>query len=111
MIYWDYQLWDLPDIIMEGKSKIDHYHAPVIRKRSANLRSNSWDVLLTPTVRFHSAKNGRPGRRQAIIWTNAGILLIEALETNFSVIGIEIIAFSFKKMRLKVSSVKWRPCQ
>ena len=25
-----------------------------------------------------------PGRRQAIIWTNAGILLIEPLWTNFS---------------------------
>ena len=25
-----------------------------------------------------------PGRRQAIIWTNAVILLIETLETNFS---------------------------
>ena len=25
-----------------------------------------------------------PGRRQAIIWTNAGILLIQNLGTNFS---------------------------
>ena len=25
-----------------------------------------------------------PGRRQAIIWTNAGILLIRPLETNFN---------------------------
>ena len=31
-----------------------------------------------------------PGRRQAIIWTNAGILLIEPLGTNFSEILIEI---------------------
>ena len=31
-----------------------------------------------------------PGRRQAIIWTNAGILLIEPLGTNFSEISIEI---------------------
>ena len=51
-----------------------------------------------------------PGQRQAIIWINAGILLIEALETNFSEILIEIIAFSFKKMWLKVSSANWRPC-
>ena len=50
-----------------------------------------------------------PGRRQAIIWTNAGILLIEPLGTNFSesLIGIQI--FSFTKMRMKMSSVKWRP--
>ena len=45
-----------------------------------------------------------PGRRQAIIRTNAGILLIRPFGTNFSEILIEIIIFSFKKMRLKVSS-------
>ena len=50
-----------------------------------------------------------PGRRQAIIWTNAGILLIGPLGTNFSENLIEILAFSFTKMRLKVSSAKWRP--
>ena len=38
-----------------------------------------------------------PGRHQAIIWTNAGILLIEHLETNFSEVAIEIQTFSFKK--------------
>ena len=32
-----------------------------------------------------------PGRRQAIIWTNAGILLIGPLGTNFSEILIEIL--------------------
>ena len=49
-----------------------------------------------------------PGRHQAIIWNNVGMLLIRPLVTNFSEISIEILAFSFKKMRLKVSSVKWR---
>ena len=50
-----------------------------------------------------------PGRRQAIIWTNAGILLIGPSGTNFSEILSEIQLFSFKKMHLKMSSVKWRP--
>ena len=50
-----------------------------------------------------------PGRRQAIIKTNAGILLIWPLETHFSEILIGIQTFSFKKMDLKISSVKWRP--
>ena len=50
-----------------------------------------------------------PDWRQAIIWTNAGILLIGPLGTNFSKILIEILTFSFKKMRLKVSSAKRRP--
>ena len=50
-----------------------------------------------------------PGRRQAIIWTSAGILLIEPLGTNFNEILIEMHTFSFKKMHLKMSSGKWRP--
>ena len=49
-----------------------------------------------------------PGRCQAIIWTNPGILLIGPLGTNFSEILIEIQTFSFKKMHLKMSA-KWRP--
>ena len=49
-----------------------------------------------------------PGRRQAIIWTNVEILLIWPLGTNVSEMLIEIQAFSFKKMRLEVSSAKWR---
>ena len=47
-----------------------------------------------------------PGRGQAIIWTNAGILLIRTLGTNFSEILGKIHSFSFKKMHLKISSVK-----
>ena len=50
-----------------------------------------------------------PHRRQAIIWTNAGILLIGARGTSFIDISIEIQTFSYKKMHLKVSSAKWRP--
>ena len=43
-----------------------------------------------------------PGRRQAIIWTNAGILLIWPLGTNFSEVLIKIHTFPFKKMHLKL---------
>ena len=50
-----------------------------------------------------------PGRRQAIIWTNAGILLIRPLGTKFSEILIEIWIFSFKKIGFNMSSAKWRP--
>ena len=49
-----------------------------------------------------------PGRRQAVIWNNAGILLIRNLGTNFSEILGEIHSFSFSKMHLKMSSAKWR---
>ena len=49
------------------------------------------------------------GRRLAIVWTNAGILLIVPLGINVSEIWIDILKFSFKKMHLKTSSGKWRP--
>ena len=42
-----------------------------------------------------------PGQCRTIIWTNAGILLIWPLGTNFSEILIKILTFSFKKMHWK----------
>ena len=50
-----------------------------------------------------------PHRRQAIIWSNAEILLIGHVGTNFSEISTEILTFSFKKKRLKASSANSRP--
>ena len=50
-----------------------------------------------------------PGRCLAIIETNAVILPIEPLGTNFSEILIIIQTFLFKKMHLNMSSVKVRP--
>ena len=50
-----------------------------------------------------------PVRRQAIISTNGGILLIGLLGTNLSEISMGIPTFSFKKMHLNMSSVKWQP--
>ena len=52
-----------------------------------------------------------PGRRQTIIWTNAGLFLIGPLETNFSEILIEIFAFPLQEMYMKTSSTttKWWP--
>ena len=50
-----------------------------------------------------------PGRRQAITWTNAGILLIGPLGTSFSEILVEIHISLFKETHLKMSSAKCRP--
>ena len=52
-----------------------------------------------------SDNNGlSPGRHQAIIWTNTGIVLIGALETNCSNILIKFTHFPFQKIHLKMSS-------
>ena len=47
--------------------------------------------------------------RQAIIWTSAGLLSTGPLVTNCSEILIKPQHFPFKKLRLKMSSAKWRP--
>ena len=57
-----------------------------------------------------SLDNGlSPDRHQAIIWTNAGILLIGPLGTKISEILIEIHTFLFKKMHLIITSGKGQP--
>ena len=56
-----------------------------------------------------SDNGSSPGRRQAIIWTNAGIMLIGPLGINFSEILNKIHAFSLKKMHMKILSGKRRP--
>ena len=59
---------------------------------------------------FTSSDNGlSPSWQQAIIWTNAGILLSGALGTNFSEIIIKIDTFSFKKIHSKMPPGKWQP--
>ena len=66
--------------------------------------------LCVSNLKIIGPDNGlSPGRRQAIIWTNAMILLIGSLGTNFSEISIEIHTFSFKKTHFKLFSGKWRP--
>ena len=62
-----------------------------------------------------SSDNGlSPGRRQVIIWANAGILLIGPLGTNFNEILIKIQIFSLKKNTFEnvvceMLSISYRP--
>ena len=67
------------------------------------------DICVGKTAIIGSDNGLSPGRRQAIIWTNAGILLIGTLGTNIRESLIECYLFSFKKMHMKMSSGKWRP--
>ena len=67
------------------------------------------DICVSKLTIIGSDNGLSPDRRQAIIWTNAGILLIRTLGTRFSGILSEIHRFSFWKMHLKTSSAKWRP--
>ena len=53
-----------------------------------------------------SDKGLSPAWRQAIIYTDAAILLIGPLGTNFSEILLEIHISSLKKIHLKISAAK-----
>ena len=50
-----------------------------------------------------------PGHYQAIIWSNARILLTGYLGTNFGETLVDIHSFSLKKMHFKILSAKWWP--
>ena len=82
----------------------------LINLRSYNPLRQSYACIYVGNLAIMGSDNGlSPGRHQAIIWTNAGILLIALPGTNFGEILIEIPTFSFKKLRLKMSSEKWQP--
>ena len=108
----------------EARLAPDHQHQPLCYLHTD---SNGWSVTLpymdvlfqllthwdqithiyVDNLTITSSDNGlSPGRCQAIIWTNAGILLFGPLGTNFSEISIKIQAFSLKKIHLKMSSAK-----
>ena len=90
--------------LWEAVREIDWLHHAV--------RLNHWGrvahICVSKLTIIGSDNGLSPGRRQAIIWTNAGILLIRILGTNFSEIPGKINSFSFKKMHLKMSSAKGR---
>ena len=69
----------------------------------------TWVTNISQLINICSDDGLSPGRRQAIIWNNAGILLIGPLGTNFNDLLIKIHTFSFRKIHLKMLSGKWRP--
>ena len=78
------------------------------RFRTRSIRWGKVTHICVSELTIIDSDNGlSPGWHQAVIWANAGRLLIEPLGTNFSEILIEIYTFSFKNMYLKMSSAKW----
>ena len=54
-------------------------------------------IYVNKLTSINSDDDLSPGRRQVIIWPNAGLLSIGTLRTNFNEILSEIYTFSFKK--------------
>ena len=93
-------------IVITVKAKQNFHQTWMVMEKSfVNSLRLSDAYIRVSSVTIIGSDNGlSPDPRQAIIWTNAGILLIGPLGTNFSEIEIKIHTFSFKKMHLKMSS-------
>ena len=72
-----------------------------------------WDrvmhICVSKVTTIGSDNGLSPGQHLAILWTNAGILLVGPLKINFSANLIKIDTISFKKMHLNMSFGKWQP--
>ena len=85
----------------------------------AGCRSTHWGqmthICVGQMTRISSDNDLVPEQRQAIFWTNTGILLIGPLGTNFSEILIEIQTFFLNMIHLKMPSANidhfsWPKC-
>ena len=103
---WSPPLW----VPLNRRGSQEHCREPNWDPTRHTLTHWGWVTHICISKVTIGSDNGlSPGRRQAIIWTNAGVLLVVPLGTNFSEILIKIDIFSFKKMHLKISSGKWQP--
>ena len=115
MIFYDAWLYhwaftnDSFDSMWLNESHLRQKTKPLLVQRRKTHWSRMTHICVSKLT-INGSDNGlSPGLRQAIIWINAGILLIGRLRTNFSETLIEIHTFSFKKIHLEMSSGKCRP--
>ena len=94
-----------PTVVMAAH---ELYHTVRILLQPLTLRGQVTHICISKLSIIGPGNGLLPGWHQAIIWTNAGILLTGPLGTDLSEIFIEICTFIFKKMHLKMSCAKWR---
>ena len=94
----------------EGSGRKGSQAADKRQKLAKWVHINGFTHICFSNLTIIGSDNGLSlSQRQAIIWTNAGILLIGPLRTNFNKISSKIQTFSFKKICLNVSCAKWWP--
>ena len=86
-----------------------HMHSLAIKLNGLTHWGRVMHICVSKLTDICSDNGLSPARRQAIIWSNAGILLIRSIGTKFSKSLNKIHTFWFKKMQLKMSFAKWRP--
>ena len=72
-----------------------------IQLHDVSLRPNDAYMCISKLSIIVSDNGLSPGRRQAVVWTNAGMLLIGPLATNFSEIWSKFKHFHSRKSILK----------
>ena len=81
--------------------KMVSWEIPICKKSLKNISLTHWGrvthICVGKLIILGSDNGLSPGRRQAIIWTNAEIMLIGPLGTNFSEILIAIQTFHSRK--------------
>ena len=96
-----------------SETNINDYVSTLLKYVIISFHLTHWGrvthICISKLINIGSDNGLSPGRHQAIIWTNVGILLIRPLGTNFSEIVIEIQTFWLKKIRLEMSSAKRPP--
>ena len=95
---------------IHGQTHNCQYHAHMVKcyvENNSSPLSAAYMSLIW--ISFGSGNGLLPVRHQAITWTNVDLLSIRPLGINFSEIRIKIYNFSFTKMHLEMSSVKWGP--
>ena len=92
-----------------GRNMLLELFYPHSHRAYKSLRPSDAYICVCKLIIIGSDSGLSPRRRQAIIWSIAGISLLGPLGTKFSDILIVIFRVSFKKMPLKGSSAKWQP--
>ena len=111
-------LWDLADqfekcLVISGNIP-RNINIQTLQKGRLTLNLTYWGRVMHICIgklTIIGSDNGlSPGWCQAIIWSNAGILLIRTLGTNFSDFLSQNRAFSFKKMHWQMSRKRRPSC-
>ena len=63
-------------------------------------------ICISKLIIIGSDNGLSPSRRQVIIWTSEGMLLIWQFDTKFNELLMEMDVFSFERMQLNMASAK-----
>ena len=99
-------VWSVPEQTFEQTIETAVIWDVIITSLINSLRPSNVYTCVCKIIVIGSDNSLSPGRRQVVIWTNAGILIIGSLGIHFNEILSKSYTFSFKKTPVKLSSAK-----